>query len=358
MAVNDVLAQLQQLLRRATPLVEGAEPLPARTLGLTPGQPVQATVLSQLPSGRFLVQVNGQALDVNLPPDTRPGARLDLRFVGDSPRPTFLLAGGSANASGSTVRLSEVARSLGALLSRAGIQSAEPAPAAPAAPVLDGPPADVRQLAVALKAALAESGLFYESHQAQWVTGERSLPELLREPQGRLSEPRAQAAARQEAGAGAAPSWAAKTAAATGGSAAPQEAGLASRLPEGREPVHPATAPLVQQQLQALDTGQLVWQGQIWPGQTLRWTIEEGEGRGGAPGERRQWTTRLSLTLPLLGAVEARLDLGPEGIGIDIVAGSAGARERLVFRLDELRQAFDRAGLALTRLTVGGDGQA
>lgn len=362
MAVGDVLAQLQQLLRRAAPLVEGAEPLPERLPRLNPGQQVQATVLSQLPSGRFLVQVNGQALDVNLPPDTRPGARLELRFVGYQPRPTFLLAGEIPAAGRTTVNLSDTARYIGALLERAS-RLAEPAGALTrATPVLPAPPADARQLAVALKTALAESGLFYESHQAQWVAGQRSLPELLREPQARLSEPRAQGAARAE-GEGSAAFGAVLDSTAEGvsrGAEAPGAArggpGLAGP-PEAREPMHPATLPLVQQQLQTLDTGQIVWQGMLWPGQTLRWTIVEGEG-GGARAGRREWQTRLSLTLPLLGEVEARLDLGPAGIGIAIAAASAESRERLASRLDELRAGFEQAGLTLAHVVVKEDGRA
>ena len=43
------------------------------------------------------------------------------------------------------------------------------------------------QLAASLSKALSTSGVFYESHQSQWVLGERPVGDLLNEPQGKLS---------------------------------------------------------------------------------------------------------------------------------------------------------------------------
>ena len=57
--------------------------------------------------------------------------------------------------------------------------------------VVEGAPPLPAVCAALLKDAVSKSGLFYESHQAQWVAGEKSLVDILREPQGRLSEARA-----------------------------------------------------------------------------------------------------------------------------------------------------------------------
>ncbi|NOK57077.1 flagellar hook-length control protein FliK, partial [Burkholderia thailandensis] len=51
-------------------------------------------------------------------------------------------------------------------------------------------------LSLALAQAVAQSGLFYESHLAQWLAGQRTTAELAREPQARLAsgaQPGAQA---------------------------------------------------------------------------------------------------------------------------------------------------------------------
>lgn len=355
MPVNDVLAQLHQLLRRTTPLVEGAERLPETFLKLTPGQQVRATVLSQLPSGRFLVQVNDQHLDLNLPRDTQPGSQVELRYVGSQPRLTFMLAGEPVAPSRSPVNLSDTARYIGALLARASNLTSQGAAPTAANPVLEAPPSDPQKLAVALKTALAESGLFYESHQAQWVAGERSLAALLREPQGQLSQPRAFAAAHGEA-ARPAPAADDGEPARPAAPPLPDNGSGPARAAEGlsapREPVHPQAAPLVQQQLEALDTRQLIWQGEVWPGQTLRWEIEEREGGGeGAPAER-QWVTRLALTLPSLGGVEARLRLDALGVHVDLSVGEDQARAALEAGAQALAEGFERAGLRLAEFQV------
>ena len=38
-----------------------------------------------------------------------------------------------------------------------------------------------------LKQAITTSGMFYESHQAEWVEGRYSKEQLLQEPQGKLA---------------------------------------------------------------------------------------------------------------------------------------------------------------------------
>ena len=359
MTVNDVLAQLQQLLRKSTPLVEGAERLPESFLRLSPGQQVTATVLSQLPNGRFLVQVNDQHLDLNLPRNTQPGSHVELRYVGAHPRPTFLLESQAAPSPRPAVNLSDTARFINALLSRAEQLGEETAPLARGTPILPAPPAngapDVAQLALALRSTLTHSGLFYESHQAQWVAGQRTLAELLREPQGRLSEPRAHLVARAEVAATEGRPMA-PPAPESGPSreAAPRESAAPAPSFEPREPIHPQAATLVRQQLEVLDLRQLVWQGELWPGQTLRWEIEEREAEGGGPGER-EWATRVQLTLPRLGEVEAWLRLTARGVQVDILATPESAA-RLGAAVATLRADFERAGLPLTQVRVATHG--
>ncbi|WP_133961682.1 flagellar hook-length control protein FliK [Burkholderia pseudomallei] len=84
---------------------------------------------------------------------------------------------------------------------RAGNPAAATAPgaqAAQAAPQAALPASPAAALSLALVQAVAQSGLFYESHLAQWLAGQRTTAELAREPQARLAsgaEPDAQAGA-------------------------------------------------------------------------------------------------------------------------------------------------------------------
>jgi hypothetical protein len=78
--------------------------------------------------------------------------------------------------------------------------------------------------------------------------------------------------------------------------------------------------PLVQQQLNAADSRQMFWQGQVWPGQNMEWRIEEDtSGTTGDEGEQpKQWKTSLRLTMPNLGQLNALLTLGSSGVSIKV----------------------------------------
>ncbi|MCK7498328.1 MAG: hypothetical protein MZW92_52605 [Comamonadaceae bacterium] len=58
---------------------------------------------------------------------------------------------------------------IGTLLTGTGATPARAAPLARNAPILPAPPQTGQALAPLLQRAVSESGIFYESHQAQWV---------------------------------------------------------------------------------------------------------------------------------------------------------------------------------------------
>jgi hypothetical protein len=174
--------------------------------------------------------------------------------------------------------------------------------------IVAGPPNDTAALAESLKLALTRSGLFYESHQAEWIAGERSLAELMLEPQ-------------------------------------------ASLKPTG-DPVHPQAIGLVRQQLEALDTRQIVWQGQVWPDQVMEWRVEEDRSEPKSSGELPVWRTSLRLKLPRLGDVTALLTLQGDEIRIAFTEADADTRSLVRDAQVALRDAMATAGLALLELKV------
>ena len=123
--------------------------------------------------------------------------------------------------------------------------------------------------------------------------------------------------------------------------------------------VAPPALPLVQQQLEALATQNFVWQGQVWPGQTMRWEIEEeAKHQGGADsaaddGTASRWQTRLRLTLPNLGEVDAQIKLQGHEITLALTAGSTETQSLLRNATEFLRSQLGEAGLALSSLGVG-----
>lgn len=349
---NDIQNQLQLLIKTsAPPLIEVAQ-TPTETPEWAPGQRLPAFVLASLPNGRFEVRVGDQVLDLNLPRNTQAGETLELTYISSSPRMTFALTRDLANTmpANAGVSLSDTAKFIGSLLQR-GADASQAEQAAKAAPVMTAPPTDIPSLANSLRQAVSQSGLFYESHQAQWLSGERNLASLLQEPQGKLSPLVTQQHASAQSAAAAMPAAGAKLddLASTAATAA---SNLTDKL--APEPVHPQAVHLVQQQLQALDTRQIVWQGQIWPGQDMHWEIEEENERqgGGAEEESPHWHTRLNLQLPALGGVNAKLAFLNGTIQLDISAENAASAERMRRAQAALADRFAASGLALSGLNI------
>ncbi|GBG13004.1 uncharacterized protein NMK_0542 [Novimethylophilus kurashikiensis] len=341
---NDIQNQLALLVKTsAAPLIEVAQDV-TETPQWVPGERLPAFVLASLPNGRFQVQIQDQVLDMNLPRNSEPGQKLDLTFVSATPRMTFALAGDLAKAlpANSGVSLSETAKFLGALIQK-GVSNTDAATTNRVvrnAPILAGePPANIREFAAALKTAVTQSGLFYESHQAQWVSGERSLSILMQEPQAQLPLAHATTNTMTQVSADT------KTA---------LDNNLQPTLQPGRDAVHPQAAPLVQQQLEALDTRQIVWQGQVWPGQNMDWQIEEDASHPDSnyDDETPQWRTRLHLDLPSLGGVTARLAIDRAGIRVEMATEKSDSANVLKNEMTQLATSMEASGIKVAGLTV------
>ena len=221
-----------------------------------------------------------------------------------------------------------------------------------------------------LKQAITQSGMFYESHQAEWVEGRLPKAALLQEPQGKLSSPTAFASAlaeeqgvsqNQPRASTGEPAVAARITAdlaqSSNTSVEGSKAAIAQSQTSGQV-VAPQTQPLVQQQLEALATQNFSWQGQVWPGQEMRWEIDEDATRSEQDGEDSapRWSTRLHLTLPNLGEVDARIRLDGNSIAISMVADSAETRTLMRVSTLALRSQLDEAGLTLASMGVS-DGE-
>ncbi len=342
---NDIQNQLQLLIKTsAPPLVEVADHA-VGTPQWTPGQQIPAHVMASLPNGRFQVQVGDQILDLNLPRNTQPGETLELTYVSNAPRLTFaLLRDVAAPLPANTpVSLSDTAKLIGNLLQGASSgQAATSQTGKVSTPlVLTGAPVDTPAFAQALRTSVSQSGLFYEAHQVQWLNGERSLTSLRQEPQGQLS-PLSQQHATPVAQA---------DSSLTSPSASPGVSGDRLSTEGG---VHPQTVPLVQQQLQALDTRQVIWQGEVWPGQQMHWEIEEELARQGGQQEDETptWHTRLNLQLPTLGGVNAKLAFVNGAVQLHISTENGESASLLRQNQAELAERFTTSGLQLSGFTI------
>ena len=110
--------------------------------------------------------------------------------------------------------------------------------------------------------------------------------------------------------------------------------------------------PVVRQQLEAIETRQIVWRGELWPGQPIRWQIADHETDPQHPEANREWLTRFVLRLPALGEIGADLAIGARGVRILVTAKDAAAAEALRVAAPELAQALEAAGLRVGTLEV------
>ena len=321
----DVVARLRLLADTARVPTAADNTRVNEVSALTPGQRVTARVERELPDARFHVTVQGKTYEMKLPAGLRPGQTLELRYVSDSPRPTFLLANATPGNQGND--LSQLGRIIAALLGPKQ-QAADRAAPQRAAPALTANPADATKTPALLRAALAESGVFYESHQAQWVAGRLPLEQLRREPQGRLApieQPQAQTSPARK-GASPPATFQPNTAAAAPASERITVAdlrtgpGTSHSVPNNttqQSPIHPETAPLVRQQLDTLDTRHVIWEGEAWPGQWMEWETGE-EPKSPADPLQAAWYSTLTLELPALGVVRIRTVLAGGGARVNV----------------------------------------
>lgn len=362
-------ADVASRLRLAVPDQPSApQPVtPARNLGdvladLVPGQRIMAEIQALLPNGTYRAVIAQREITLALPFSAKPGDSLELEVVDSDGKLTLAVVTGhpSAKVAGTpgesvATTLSRTGQLIGDLLADIDSQGKKPAPAALNGnqPLLANFSGDAAEIASTLKEALGKSGMFYEAHQARWIAGQLPTEQLLQEPQGRHSMPPPQADGRP-----ATSPWTVRNEQPLREMAATNLANSgndgAAALPRAGIPAD--LTPLVQQQLESLATQNFTWQGQIWPGQQMHWEIEEQQ-RERKPQENAapQWQTRLKLTLPGLGHIDATLRL-QAGNQVEIsLTADPGSETRLSSAAAQLQGNFENAGLSLTRLSVSHD---
>lgn len=195
MIPSDLAARLRTLTEASffdsDPPIQGparVREIQARLPELAPGQQFTATLQRALPDGTFQAVVAGRSYTLALNHSAKPGDTLELVVTKSAAQTVFAqLANPAATANtapSSGAALSATGRLISFLLT--GQPAPQPAQLASGQPLTQAPPTqNGAQLAPALRQALAQSGMFYESHQAKWLSGKFDLTQLKQEPQGR-----------------------------------------------------------------------------------------------------------------------------------------------------------------------------
>ena len=411
-SLRQILPDQQAATNAQTMPVAAAQKIVDVLSNLVPGQRVLAEIQALLPNGNYRAIVAQREITLALPFSAKAGDTLELEVAESDGKVTLAFVAnrstgehaGKLSDSASTT-LSQTGKLIGDLLNGISDQGkrAAPAPLNGNLPLVDDFPDQAANLAPILKDALTKSGVFYESHQARWVAGELPTAALKLEPQGRFSItlptvtvnaalPATNASASEAVtiANGASPDDPAiNTLSATikqeepgkqnitGTSTAAVDSNLAAKSTDAGKAVNVASntqgatqssqpgaptnamprdlVPIVQQQLDALSTQNYAWQGQIWPGQQMQWEIgEDPDGNRSTDNEAiARWQTRLKLSLPMLGGINAVLRLNPAGeVSVTVTADSASSETRLRESASLLGGQMESAGLKLTQLLV------
>jgi hypothetical protein len=335
------------------------------------GAQAQAEVISQLDDGTFLVKLADTTARMALPLGTRVGDSLSMVLVAKEPRPTFLL---TPQEGSTTASLSTAARLIDQLL-QAADQEGAPTSVTSSTPLLRSQAGmDPKQIAAALRNSLEFSGLFYESHMQEWVSGGRSTTELQREPQTQIG------AALRESGAATQPTpdspELARLAASMRelgdgvhalmdlirdaqlqpGKPATIDADVITRAQAALPPLDANSARLINLQLQTLEQQHVRWQGELWPGQPFDWEVGEDQRDGKEnAAQPSSWTSVVRFRLPALGDISATLRLSGDRVQVQVNTPSPEVAASLRAQTGLLADALEAGGSRLDSLLVKND---
>ena len=234
------------------------------------------------------------------------GQTLLLKYVDNAPVPTFMLL-----PHGQAAYKNEPQLSLAGKLIDQQLREAEKHGVSTkyiAGDLLTNTPNNPQQLAEQLKSTLTNSGLFYESHLKDFVEGQRTLQSVQQEPQ---NQPNAQ------------------------------------------------TATLMAHQLAVLENQRLIWRGEVWPGQLMEWDVHQPDqdnsesSTNTSPDQAAMpIASEITLHLPHLGKVTAKLNVWGEHVKVQIVADNAKTAVALKTQAGDLSKAFEVSGQAVEGLTI------
>lgn len=378
----DVASRIQVSADTSLRPVAPTQEIADRLSGLAAGQKVMAEIQAALPNGTYRAIINQRSITLALPFSAKSGDSLELLVTESDGKLALAVVSrqeGESDKPGTASTTSTLSRT-GQLISDlfSGVRDTKGGSASLPLngnqPIASTPPSSAQDLLPLLKQAITQSGMFYESHQAEWFEGRFTQAALLQEPQGKLSSLSAFLATSADEQKNSvqtnvqtvAEAPATKAGLASGDntsagrvsaeSTLAQNAGLDSAKTSATQTqqIAPQTQHLVQQQLEALATQNYSWQGQVWPGQEMRWEIDEDATKRPQTddGQATLWSTRVRMTLPKLGEIDAQIRLNGNQVTLTMSAGDPAVRDLMRGSSQALRQQLDEAGLTLASIGV------
>ena len=296
-----------------------------------PGQKYQALIDTRLSNGNARVLIANQWFQMQLPENFQPGTKVELSVTSRLPELQFQIINVvQEQPSDQSATISSTGKLISTLLQDAQKQSAPTSQnTQSSSPISPGSPINSTELPSLLQKAISQSGLFYESHQAQWINGEKTLQSLHQEPQNKMNS----------------------TVMAMDQSVTRAIAASSNTMDVV---VNNQVTTLVTQQLSTLETGQVVWRGEIWHNQPMEWEIYEQpeDHRQDEHEQTVQWHTRLHLAMPNLGEITARITFGPHGLTIKLDAIDIATEDLLKNNQQPLASQIQATGLNVQSVEI------
>ncbi len=134
-------------------------------------------------------------------------------------------------------------------------------------------------------------------------------------------------------------------------SAKPTHEAPTGRGAERPEVADPRAASIIKEQLSALNSGIVTWNGEAWPGQPLQWKIEDREARHREASEER-WHSELRVDLPNLGNVVAALKIRGKKLHLSLTADAGSTTDLMQQEAPNLEERLAAAGLNLENMVI------
>lgn len=348
---------------------------------LVVGQQLNGEVLSRQKDGSFNVQVANLSVRMQLPEGVHEGDSVSLRLISTDPRPTFALesrqqsvenfiteqtytpgkktlsdfsaspqprleetnklvsakailqatTGPLAPDSGihtdsSVTTLSNASKLIGTIL-QADNDNAESSAIVGKTAILNTQSDlnNIEKTAVLLEKKISQSGLFYESHLAEWIDGKKNISDLKTEPQSVLS------------------------------ALSQNVSGEENSLISGNKEI----IQLIQQQLRTLEDQSIRWQGELFPGQYIKWEIKREkpseQTKGSLPEDNIHWQSTVKFDLPSLGVVSATFNFHANHLSLSINAEKEDTVNTLRTYAGQLSSSLSSLDTILDSLSVRKD---
>lgn len=182
------------------------------------------------------------------------------------------------------------------------------------------------KLASQLQQLISSSGVFYESHVANWAEGKLARSELMREPQAQL------------------------------GNTTANNAHLTNLMSDD----HSNLAQIIHLQLDALEQNRIAWQGNLLPGVPFNWEISQEDRHTQTESEEQEpsWQSVVRFELPHLGVVAATINLHAGQLQLMLRSDTEETVILLKNHSSGLAEALKQSGAPLDFLNVKHDERA